>query len=121
MLRCEEPAAGEPRLVDGYRLRRRAESDRPVTEPASFEGTLMRDADLLEQLGAVGILRNVSKVGRDTRFVRFTDALSVLRQNAERLPGLLQLDSSRRLAPPRVQVLLTFLEAAETEAEGARL
>jgi uncharacterized protein len=40
----------------------------PSSEPTSFEGTALRDADILEQLGAVGILRTVSKVGRDTRF-----------------------------------------------------
>jgi uncharacterized protein len=37
-------------------------------EPATMEATILRDADILEQLGAVGILRMVSKVGRDTRF-----------------------------------------------------
>src|SRR5690349_12947763 len=54
----------------------------PSTEPASFEGVLLRDADILEQLGAVGILRTVSKVGRDTRFLTFADALRVLEKNA---------------------------------------
>src|SRR5271169_3119145 len=38
----------------------------PSAEPTIFEGVLLRDADLLEQLGAVAILRTVSKVGRDT-------------------------------------------------------
>src|SRR2546430_273903 len=51
----------------------------PQATPASFEATLLRDADILEQLGAVGILRTVSKVGRDTRFVHFEDALRLLR------------------------------------------
>jgi len=87
-------------------------------EPASFEGTLLRDADILEQLGAVGILRTVSKVGRDTRFSRFDNALRVLRQNAERLPAQLRLGSARRFAEPRLKALWTFLEAAEAEADG---
>ena len=91
----------------------------PSGEPASFEGTLMRDADILEQLGAVGILRTVSKVGRDTRFIRFGDALRVLRQNLETLPPQLRLVSARRLVQSRLQVLKTFLEAAEQEAAGA--
>ena len=90
----------------------------PSTEPTSFEGTLLRDADILEQLGAVGILRTVSKVGRDTRFSRFADALRVLRQNEERLPAQLRLASARRLAEPRVNVLREFLDAAEAEADG---
>src|SRR5262249_40504820 len=67
----------------------------PATEPTSFEGTLLRDADILEQLGAVGILRTISKVGRDTRFVQFGDALRVLRKNAEDLPQKLCLASAR--------------------------
>jgi uncharacterized protein len=88
----------------------------PSATPTTFEGTLVRDADILEQLGAVSILRTVSKVGRDTRFVRFADAVRVLKQNAEELPGKLQLDSARRLAEPRLKILRAFLEAAEAEA-----
>jgi uncharacterized protein len=93
----------------------------PATKPASFEGTLLRDADILEQLGAVGILRTVSKVGRDTRFVRLTDALRVLGRNAEQWPALLQLESARRLAEPRGKILKAFLDAAKTEAGGEEL
>lgn len=88
----------------------------PSAEPQTFEGLLLRDADILEQLGAVGILRIVSKVGRDTRFVRFADALRVLRKNAEELPAKLQLGSARRLAQPRLEILHGFLNAAETES-----
>jgi uncharacterized protein len=87
----------------------------PHTEPTSFKGVLLRDADLLEQLGAVGILRTVSKVGRDTRFIRFADALRVLRLNLETLPSLLKLDASRRLATPRIELLRVFLEQAAAE------
>jgi len=93
----------------------------PSSTPTSFEGTLLRDADLLEQLGAVAILRTVSKVGRDTRFVRHADAVQVLRKNLEQLPALLQLDSARRLAEPRVATLKAFLAAADAEADGNEL
>jgi uncharacterized protein len=88
----------------------------PSGKPTTFEGTLMRDADILEQLGAVGILRIVSKVGRDTRFALHADALRALRKNAEELPGKLLLDSARRQAEPRLKILRAFLEAAEAEA-----
>jgi uncharacterized protein len=93
----------------------------PSAEPTSFEGMLLRDADILEQLGAVAVLRTVSKVGRDTRFVRYADALRVLRRNLEELPSRLRLASARRLARPRVKALKAFLEAAEAEAEGNEL
>jgi uncharacterized protein len=82
---------------------------------------LLRDADLLEQLGAITVLRTVSKVGRDTRFARFADALRVLQRNVEQLPAQLELPSARRLAKPRVEILKAFLAAAEAEADGNEL
>src|SRR3989441_12904027 len=90
----------------------------PSVKPTSFEGTLLRDADILEQLGAIAILRTVSKIGRDTRFIVFEDALRVLRCNAELLPNQLQLESARRQAKPRVKILQAFLEATATESNG---
>ena len=109
------PAEKVPAVIEAIR------AHLPSTQPTSIEGTLLRDADLLEQLGAVGILRTVSKVGRDTRFVRFADALRVLRRNAEQWPSLLELESARRLAEPRVRILKAFLNAAKTEAGGEEL
>ncbi len=93
----------------------------PSANPASYEGVLLRDADMLEQLGAVGILRAVSKVGRDTRFVRFADVIKVLRRNADQLPAQLQLPAARRLAQPRLKILNAFLEAAQAESGGTEL
>jgi uncharacterized protein len=93
----------------------------PSAKPTSFEGTLLRDADILEQLGAISVLRTVSKVGRDTRFVRYADAVRVLRRNVEELPTQLELSSARRLAAPRVETLKAFLAAAEAEADGNEL
>jgi uncharacterized protein len=109
------PAEKIPAVVEAVR------THLPSGKPTSFEGTLLRDADILEQLGAVGILRTVSKVGRDTRFVRFADALRVLRRNAEQWPALFELESARRLAEPRLKILKAFLEAAEAEADGGEL
>jgi uncharacterized protein len=87
----------------------------PSGNPTSSEGTLLRDADILEQLGAVGILRTVSKVGRDTRFITFRDALRALQRNAEQLPAQLRLDSARAVAVPRLKILNAFLSAAKNE------
>jgi uncharacterized protein len=91
----------------------------PSGNPVAFEGILLRDADILEQLGAVAILRTISKVGRDTRYARFSDALRVLRRNAEELPNQLRLEAARRLAGPRLTILRAFLEAADAEEDGA--
>lgn len=103
------PEAKIPAVVEAIR------THQPHATPTSFEATLLRDADIVEQLGAVGILRTVSKVGRDTRFVQFEDALRLLRRNADQLPGRLQLESARRLAKERIPALKTFLSVAERE------
>jgi uncharacterized protein len=88
----------------------------PKDEPTTMEATILRDADILEQLGAVGILRTVSKVGRDTRFPRFTDAVTLLRRNLDDLPGKIRLESARRLAQPRIAILGEFLRAVDDES-----
>ena len=91
----------------------------PSGNPAALEGLIIRDADILEQLGATGILRNVSKVGRDTRFQIFPDALRLLQKNLETLPGQLRLPAARTLAEPRLIVLKAFLAAAAAEGCAA--
>ncbi len=89
----------------------------PSAEPDSQEGIILRDADILEQLGAIGILRAVSKVGRDTRYPDFTSVVANLRRNCASLPGQLRLAAARALAVERVRVLETFLEAAAAEGQ----
>jgi uncharacterized protein len=89
----------------------------PHLTPASLEGTILRDADILEQLGAVGILRVVAKTGRDTRYKTFTDAASTLRKNLAELPGKLRLEPAQMLARPRVILLQAFLQQLEEEAQ----
>jgi len=91
----------------------------PQDEPVSIEAILLRDADILEQLGAIGALRALVKVGRDTRYPTFSSVMPVLEKAAERLPGLLRLDHARELAKPRVELLRTLIAAIETEADGA--
>jgi len=88
----------------------------PKDQPTTLEAAILRDADILEQLGAIGILRTVSKVGRDTRFSRFTDAVAVLRRNLEELPGKIRLESTRSLAEPRIALLREFLRSVDDES-----
>ena len=89
-------------------------------EPRSLEAELVRDADILEQLGAIGALRAVCKIGRDTRYQTFTDVRPVLVEAAESLPGKLRLPRSRELAASRVAILRAFIDAMDCEA-GAKL
>lgn len=91
----------------------------PHNTPTSMEATILRDADILEQLGAVGALRTVCKIGRDTRFVSFTDAVAALRTGLDTLPGKICLECTKRLAEPRIAALKSFLDAVESESAGA--
>ncbi len=107
------PAGKIPAVVAAIR------THQPRENPANIEGVILRDADILEQLGAVTVLRTVCKIGRDTRFKIFPDALRVLQKNADTLPGQLMLPISRKLAAPRLQVLQQFLAAAQAEGCAA--
>jgi uncharacterized protein len=91
----------------------------PHQRPDSLEGAILRDADILEQLGAIGILRAVSKVGRDTRYARFSDVAPVLRRALSDFPAKLRIARARELAAPRISVLVAFLDALESEAGNA--
>ncbi len=106
------PAAKLDRVLEAIR------THQPLDEPHEIEGILLRDADILEQLGAVGVLRAVAKIGRDTRYPTFSSVLPVLRRAADQLPGMLHLSHAQRLAKPRVEALRAFISAVENEAAG---
>lgn len=88
----------------------------PKDEPKSREAVVLRDADILEQLGAVGALRAFVKVGRDTRFTLFSDVVPVLERALRELPGKLRLPQSQKLAEGRVRTLRSFLDSVQFEA-----
>jgi uncharacterized protein len=88
----------------------------PKDEPTTMEATLLRDADILEQLGATGLLRATVKVGRDTRYPSFSSVLPVLIYAAEHLPGQTRLPASKEMAVSRAGVLRSFIAAIEREA-----
>ena len=92
----------------------------PAELPTSLEGEILRDADILEQLGSIGIARTLCKVGRDTRFPDFSSAAASLRKALKNLPPQIHLDSTRALAQPRIDLLESFLDHLDAEA-GANL
>ena len=110
LMRFGFPVAKIPAVVESIR------THQPHFDPASVEGIILRDADILEQLGAVTILRTVSKIGRDSRFKTFPDALHALQNNAETLPAQLKLPRARKMAETRLHILRAFL--AEAVREG---
>lgn len=88
----------------------------PHDEPVQIEAVILRDADILEQLGAIGALRALVKVGRDTRYATFTAVLPVLRNAVERLPDKLHLTAAKELAAPRAEFLRNLITALNEEA-----
>jgi uncharacterized protein len=84
--------------------------------PVEIEAILLRDADILEQLGSIGALRTFVKVGRDTRYESFSSVLTLLQGILIELPQKLHPNHSKLLATPRVQALRDFLFAIESEA-----
>ena len=88
----------------------------PQEQAATVEATILRDADILEQLGAVGAVRALVKVGRDTRYATVSAALPVLKKALNQLPPKLRLPRAREMAVERVEILRKFLAALEAEA-----
>jgi uncharacterized protein len=91
----------------------------PHLTPSSVEGMILRDADILEQLGAIGIMRVTAKIGRDTRYPTFTNAATTLRKSLADLPAQLHLKTAKILARPRIALLEAFLQELDQEARGA--
>jgi uncharacterized protein len=85
-------------------------------EPTTAEGLLIRDADILEQLGAIGVLRAAVKVGRDSRYTNFSSIVPVLRHAVNHLANQTRLTSSKAMAESRAEMLRSFLEAMYDEA-----
>ena len=92
----------------------------PQARPTTIEAILLHDADLLELLGAVGLLRTIGKVGRDTRYQTFADLLPVL-EGYSRLETQLLSEAARRMAVPRLALLRQFLHQVRQESQGLPL
>jgi uncharacterized protein len=108
------PVGKIPQVLDVIR------THQPHDEPNSIEATIVRDADILEQLGCIGVLRSMVKVGRDTRYALFSDVLPVLQRAVTELPGKLRLDFAKNIAEPKIAILRLFLKNLQEEA-GAEL
>ena len=87
----------------------------PQDTPATIEAKIARDADILEQLGAIGITRTLAKLGSDTRFHTFTDALNALKKQLQILPQQLHLETSKKLSAAKIKTMSTFIDSLEQE------
>ena len=79
----------------------------------SLEATLLRDADGLDFLGAVGVLRDFSKNPRDLRL-----AYEQVKKRRVAVPPMLHLDRSKAIAEKRVREMDALLEQLEADSFG---
>jgi uncharacterized protein len=79
----------------------------------SIESVLLSDADALDFLGVVGVLRDFSKNPKNMR-----KAYEVTRKRRAALPGFLELERSRELAVERIRQMDELLERFEQQSWG---
>lgn len=79
----------------------------------SIESILLSDADALDFLGVVGILRGFSKNPRDMR-----KAYDAAKRRREELPGFLRLDKSKEIAAERIKTMDDLLARFEQDSWG---
>ena len=114
--RAHPRAALRLELSAGKARWRRRPSDAPGAErPTTLEAALLRDADMLEQLGAVGALRAFIKVGRDALPDILLGGAGAAKGN-RRVAARVAHGALSPVAAPRVEALRGFLDAIESEA-----
>ncbi len=79
----------------------------------SLEATLMRDADTLDFLGVVGVLRDFSKTPRDMR-----KAYDIVCKRRQKLPSFLVLEKAKVLAAERLRQMDELLARFEADSFG---
>ncbi len=82
------------------------------------EARVFHDADMLDFLGAVGLVRLLAISGVEEWIPEPADAVAVARRFAEELPGKLVLPGAQRIAAYRVAETNAFLSALEHETES---
>ena len=86
------------------------ESHMYYSEPGrSDEAVYIRDADILDNLGNIGLMRLFSLIGQDELIQSPEDAMERARTFAEALPNKVYSKTGRRLAVKRREEILRFL------------
>lgn len=86
------------------------ESHMYYSEPGkSDEAIYLRDSDILDNLGNIGLVRLFSLVGQDELIKTPEDAMERARTFAEALPNKIHTKAGRRLAVKRREEILRFL------------
>ena len=80
---------------------------------SSLEATLLREADILDFLGVVGVLRDFSKNARDLR-----KAFTITQGRRNSLPGLLRLEKAKVMAEQRIREMDELFDRFEASSFG---
>lgn len=94
-------------VLECIELHHTAGSDR------SLESILLRDADALDFLGVVGVMRNFSINPRDMR-----RAYEETNRRRDKMIGVLHLDKAQTMAAERIKEMNELLARFETESFG---
>lgn len=87
------------------------------SEPGrSQEAVYIRDADILDNLGNIGLMRLFSLIGHDDLIRTPEDALERARTFAEALPNKVYTKTGRRLAVKRREEMLRFLSGIKRQS-----
>ena len=79
----------------------------------SIESILLSDADTLDFLGVVGVMRDCAKSPKDLK-----GAVETIKKRRERLPNMIRLDKSKTIAAKRIKEMDELLAAFEEETAG---
>lgn len=86
------------------------------SEPGrNYEAVYIRDADILDNLGNIGITRLFSLIGQDELICTPEDALERTRTFAEALPNKVYTKTGKRLAVKRREEMLRFLSGIKKQ------
>jgi uncharacterized protein len=92
------------------------ESHMYYSEPGkSDEAIYLRDADILDYLGNIGLMRLISLIGQDELIQSPEDAMERARTFAEALPNKVYTKSGRRIAVKRREEILRFLSGIKKQ------
>lgn len=82
---------------------------------------LFRDADILDFMGAIDVVRIVSLTTRERPAMDLPHAIQALRQQMDQMPTLLQSDAAKREGVKRTAEMKAFLDALASETDSLRV
>ena len=81
------------------------------TSLKSIEAVLLRDADAIDSLGFIGIARDITRAPKDIK-----KGIKSIQTHREKLPDILTLDSSKKMAEERIKEMDIFLNKFFSES-----